>query len=193
MDQDQFDHFTKTLATERSRRSVLRSIGATIAAGLAGLWAGEVTAHHRDGHGGGPKGGRPRPGRCGRAGHPCKWGTHCCSGDCLNRVCTACPTDSPNLCPGTEGCHPACPEGKVFNPETCTCECVEANCCRCEGDVVTDPTCVSWVSDFETCSQMCNAANNGGSYSVFFGEGIGHGRAFTCSTTGCEVTCDDNL
>jgi hypothetical protein len=177
MDQERFDRSAQGLATALSRRAVLGGI----TAGLAGLGWGKAAANH---------GGGPKPGRCGRGGHPCKWGTQSCSGDCHNGVCTVCPIDRPNLCPATNGCHPACPEGKYFDPGTCTCKCVEQNCCNCTG--VFSSFCSNDLGE-HACVGTCFEVNNSEpGTSATFGTGIGNGITWVCSGDDCIAACNDN-
>lgn len=144
MDEERFDRFTKALATGRSRRSVLRGLGAGIAAGLAGLGASEVSANHGGVHKGGPK-----PGRCGEAGQPCKFGTHCCSGTCLNGYC-------------------ACPEGQELVDGACvaTDPCADVTCVddgnECTTSTCVDGQCETQILDGNSCSNGAGTCDSAG-------------------------------
>lgn len=138
MDGNRFDRLTKSLATPRTRRGVFKSLGAGIAGGLAALGLGQASAAP----GGQGKGGGSR---CGGPGQPCKWNRQCCEYSGLICVNGSCGCED-NFCPATGACMPDCPAGKVFERDTCTCECPET----CAGNEVQDPdTCAC------TCTQLC--------------------------------------
>ena len=183
MDGSRFDDLTKRLATGASRRRVLRGLGAGVVAAVAtaaGLRG--ARANHGGGHGGGPK-----PGRCGQVGHPCKWGTHCCTGTCLNGGC-ACPPATPNFCPATNSCLAACTDpGEVFDPATCGCGCPATTCCVCEGANNSLLFCSGASPTVAECNAACGAI--GGLAARFRGAA---GQSWVCdpvSPDGCRGVC----
>jgi hypothetical protein len=98
MDGNRFDALTRSLAAPRTRRGVLKTLGAGIAAGLGALGLGNAGAAP----GGQGKGKGPQPGRCGLDGQPCKWNRQCCEFAglvCLDGAC-GCP-EGETLCGGT--------------------------------------------------------------------------------------------
>ena len=104
-----FDHLTKELARGWSRRGVLKALGAMAAAGTVALVNRRQAAA------------QPIP-PCQRVGEICRVDVHCCTGTCTDFRC-ACPPERPNFCAATQQCLAPCPEGKIFNAETCVCEC----------------------------------------------------------------------
>lgn len=144
MDSDRFDDLSRTLATRRSRRAVLGTIGAT----LAGLVAGQAASAA-------PK--KAKPSKCYGGGSHCTNGKQCCSGICSNRQCVAevepeCVTAAD--CPGTElACQVAvCVEGVCGSePAAATTSCA-AGVCDGNGG------CVECLSGSDCASGICNDA-----------------------------------
>jgi hypothetical protein len=137
MDGTRFDGLARSLAAGTDRRRFVRGLAAGLGAalGLSSLRR-KAAANHGGSHGGGPK-----PGRCGQPGQPCKWGTQCCSGTCLNGVCL-CHAGQTNC----GGACVACPVGGVCVGTTCGCPEGQVDCagvCRTARDEAceTDDDC----------------------------------------------------
>ena len=109
MNDERFDDLTKLLATGPSRRGMLKALGAMAAAGFVSLVGRRHVA-------------TAQAPPCQRFGEICRVNVHCCTGTCTDFRC-ACPPGLPNLCPATQQCLAACPEGRVFNAASCQCEC----------------------------------------------------------------------
>jgi CXCXC repeat len=158
MDGKRFDDLTRSLATRQSRRGVLRSLGAGIAAGLGAMGMGTAGAA--------PGGqGKGKGAQCGGPGKQCKRNAQCCEFAgliCLNGTCN-CPV---NTC--TNGtCHGACPDGKVFNADSCSCECAETPTCN-DRQILNTDTCTcdcapcpeGLLLNGESCACMCPETNS---------------------------------
>ena len=86
MNQDRFDDLTRTLASTTSRRTVLKTLAGSAAGGLlAFLGLGEAAADDT----------------CKPLGKKCNKSSQCCSGGCVNNVCTCIP-DNVAACAGRE-------------------------------------------------------------------------------------------
>ena len=109
MDDQRFEEFAKSLATTKSRRSVLRVLS-SLAGGLAAALVGQgvAEASHSRAH-------------CKEAGRPCAFNTNCCSETCCNKVCCA----AGQVCENGECVEagPAC-EGQPCNFGMCPAPCV---------------------------------------------------------------------
>jgi hypothetical protein len=113
MSDDKFDELSRALAKTRTRRQVLKLIGATAALGALSLLGGREAAAQ---------------GRCKKNGSPCRFDYECCSFFCPPGTgrC-ACPPGA-SICPKrpgrpTERCV-FCGSNQVLNPDTCECECI---------------------------------------------------------------------
>ncbi len=119
MNQDRFDDLARTLASTTSRRTVLKTLAGSAAGGLlALLGVGDTAA---------------TPGGCKASGKKCKEHDQCCSGDCVNGTCAACPSGSKlcngscipqNDCCGGCGSGQTCENGVCVTPQaqpTCVC------------------------------------------------------------------------
>jgi hypothetical protein len=105
MDQERFDQLTRTLATGKSRRSVLKGLTGTAVGGLlAAVGMGEAVAK--------PAG---KPSKCYGENSSCTNGKQCCSGTCTNRTCA--PVTPVVTCMGGP-CDPFLP---FLCGEGCTC------------------------------------------------------------------------
>jgi hypothetical protein len=141
-----FDELTRGMASGSiSRGKALRLMGAALVGGtLASLGIGEAAAD---------------PPGCKRNGKNCTKDKVCCSGNCVNSTCSACPSDRVLLCNGT--CARRC---------TSFADC-GAGCEGCGGEISTglqfcgraDPaqTRCSTCSDCPT-GQFCHAFGTGG-------------------------------
>jgi hypothetical protein len=110
MDEQRFDELSKKLATSVSRRQALRIMGTTAVGGLGALFGARgAFAHHNA--------------QCRDVGDNCRSNAECCDRVCLDFHCV-CPGGTV-LCPGTNECLPECSGPRVFNPDTCQCECPE--------------------------------------------------------------------
>jgi len=141
-----FDELARGLASgDVSRRRALRLMGAALVGGtLASLGIG------------GEAGADP----CKRTGKACKKNSQCCSRNCVNGTCAACPADT-TLCGGN--CVTNCPTGQTLNPSTCQCQCTSGTT-LCDGNCVSTTcgpnqkfdtsscTCVACVADGGTCT-----------------------------------------
>jgi hypothetical protein len=128
-----FDELARGLASGSiSRRRALRLMGAALLGGaLASLGIGEAAAD---------------PPGCKRNGKRCKNNNQCCSGNCVNGTCEACPTpcgtqccQTGELCLGLNG--PCCPAAQF--------------CVGASGSVCCGPTdlCVPRVGCVESIPQ----------------------------------------
>jgi hypothetical protein len=96
MDPQQFDHLTRAMARETSRRDALRLIGrGSVAAGLLVLLGSGSAAAAQP---------------CVRGGKKCKQHRECCSGVCRpDGVCANCPP--PSFAPGDDFVRCVCGDG----------------------------------------------------------------------------------
>ena len=76
MDEDEFDAFSKALASGSLRRQFLKLLAGAAAGGALTLFGFDARAHNE---------GRPRP--CGDFGASCKGNHDCCGGTCCNGMC----------------------------------------------------------------------------------------------------------
>ena len=139
-----FDELARGLASgELSRRKALRLMGAALVGGtLASLGIGEAAADP-----------------CKRAGKACKKNSQCCSGNCANGTCAACPADRVLLSNGTCAvfctARAQCPGGcevcwaRSDDPEQLTGYC---------GRFPTDPLSSCTAHDDCPPGQFCGAA-----------------------------------
>jgi hypothetical protein len=102
MDHSRFDEITRNLAGQRSRRSMLRALGALTAAAFAGVGVGDAGA----------------AGRCRADGVVCVKNADCCDGSCLptptgRKVCGLPPCD-----PGLTRCGDLCVD-LATDPQNC--------------------------------------------------------------------------
>jgi hypothetical protein len=126
--ENRFDLFTKIFAGEGSRRDMIRRFGGLIA-GASVVSAAACERSPTSPQAAGPSPGEPlfqfgdAPGRCRRNGHRCRENAECCSNYCdpTTARCTCGPFSE--LCPQTDICVPACRPPRVFNSQTCKCEC----------------------------------------------------------------------
>jgi len=104
-----FDELTRGLASGSiSRGKALKLMGAALVGGTLGsLGMREAGAD-----------------LCKRAGKRCKKNSQCCSGNCVNSTCSACPSGQV-LCNNGSCVSNSClaNSGQVFNSSTCQCEC----------------------------------------------------------------------
>ena len=163
MNDDRFDDLTKALATGASRRGTLKALVAVAAAGLVAVVGRRQVAATQ----------RPP---CQPFGEICRVDVHCCTGTCTDFRC-ACPPGLPNLCPATQQCLGACPEGKAFNAATCQCECLAetrqcpggqccataAQCCGTgccpEGTICCKGACVACPSGGQCAGARCTSGD----------------------------------
>jgi hypothetical protein len=180
MDGNRFDSLAKSMSTQRTRRGVLKHLGAAVAGGLAALGFGRAGAA--------PGGqGKGQGNQCGGPGKQCKRNIQCCQFAelvCLNGICAECPD---NFCAGTGVCAPACTDGKVFNASSCSCECPE-NTCGATGACVAACT-DGKVFNAETCAcecvpnTCCHCRDGGGVLQSCPGSGL--------TETECEAICEE--
>ena len=119
-----FDELATEMASGTlSRRRALRLMGAALVGGtLASLGIGEAAAD---------------PPGCKRNGKHCTRGTQCCSGNCVNGTCSACPAGRVELSNGT--CALPCGVGLPRCPtcgEVSSCAPADAGGTFCRGDRV---------------------------------------------------------
>jgi hypothetical protein len=132
-----FDDLARGLADGSiTRGKALKLMGAALVGGtLASLGLGGVAA--------------AAP-HCKPNGHHCTSHTHCCSGNCTNRVCQAgCPSGT-TAC--GNGCVTNCTNGQLLNTTTCQCE--AATCTygqSCQGD--SSCVCLYDLNNQLTCAQ----------------------------------------
>lgn len=126
MDGQRFDTLVRTLATSRSRRSLIRTALATVTAGLGtALGMAEASA-----------------GDCKRAGKQCKKNSQCCSGVC----------SPPSNSTSTAGSDSVCCDPEP-NAVTCDGQCgdVVNNC----GQVIQCQACCTPIPRAEACAGNC--------------------------------------
>jgi hypothetical protein len=110
MDGPKFDDFTKSLSTTTSRRQALKLFAAAGGGSVLSLvMPGRASAI--------------APGRCRKNGTICRQHEECCSNFCDPATLRCACAPGAEVCPSTGTCVPACTGGKVFNTQTCQCEC----------------------------------------------------------------------
>ncbi len=150
MNQDRFDDLARTLASTTSRRTVLKTLAGSAAGGLlALLGVGEVAADDT----------------CKPAGKKCNKHAQCCSGNCVNDTCAACPSGS-KLCNGR--CIP------------------QSHCCG-GGDCAYGQTCENGVCLTPLFRGLC-VCNDSSTHTLSCKDDLG------CSSdsSACRDICDSN-
>jgi hypothetical protein len=133
LDYERFDDLTRTLATTTTRRQALKLLGGSLAGGLlAFLGVGEAGANGDT--------------DCKQNGKTCKKDRQCCSGSCVNGVCSSCILNTP-----------------PFTPPTATCS-SDNQCCGtgscCQFDEELPPGCFDLLNNFSACGTSCENAPN---------------------------------
>lgn len=214
MDGDRFDRLTRLFAGQRTRRSALKALAGTLAAGVTGVAADEADAA-----------------RCRKAGEICRKGPDCCSGTCgapdkygrrrcQCRTATDCPTPNNHcnsavclagvcgttsactgnqICYGSACCTPDQPAttcagkcGSVKNNCGQTVDC--GPCCVYDEDCASDPgSCVYNVCAGGACTPKPLQAGvvcsqNGGAVCDGSGNCVQCNTASDCGTnTACRT------
>jgi hypothetical protein len=106
MDDNRFDSLTRALGSGRSRRGVLKTLGAAALGAIGLTTVGEAAAA--------PPASKPsKPSKCYGDHSSCTNGKQCCSGTCTNRTCApAVPVD---LCAGK-----TCDDGNECTTDSCS-------------------------------------------------------------------------
>jgi hypothetical protein len=143
-----FDDLARGLADGSvTRGKALRLMGAALLGGTLGSLGIDGEA------------GADPPG-CKRNGKTCKKDTQCCSGNCVNSKCAACPSETTPC--GTECCQTGatcvdgtcCPEAQVCDTGTTLACCAEGEQCGVDG--VCGPACVSDGGSCSSGSDCCS-------------------------------------
>lgn len=115
MHPNRLDDVAKGLARTTSRREALKLLTLSAASGFFAVITREsvASADHNA--------------QCRDVGANCRSNAECCTGVCTDFHC-ACPADLPNFCPGQEQCLESCSAPRIFNIETCECECPTEEC-----------------------------------------------------------------
>jgi len=184
-----FDELARGLADGSvTRAKALKLMGAALVGGTLGsVGIGEAAA---------------APGGCKRNGKKCKKDTQCCSGNCVNKTCAACPSGTTPC--GTECCQTGascvdgtcCPDAQVCATGTTLTCCAEGEQCV-EG--VCGPACIPLGSgpctDFAQCCgiSVCDANGtccaSGNQRCTVDSECCGD---FTCQESQCLPVCLEN-
>ena len=168
MDGNRFDSLTRTFSTSRSRRGVLKGLGAATlgAVGLGRLSMDEADAapckspHAKCGKG------KDKvcvdlssdPGNCGGCGQSCPEGASCVDGGCVEAcsegfdLCNGNCVDLSNDATNCGGCGTTCPE---------TGDCVSGVCTCPTGQVLCAGGCVSTSNDHANCGGCGNVCLGG--------------------------------
>ena len=146
MDGQRFDSITKAIVNASSRRQLIRGIAGSAVAGALALVGAGNSADAR---------------RCRVVGQNCRSNAECCERFCDTETFQcACPTGT-NLCvtnPPRQQCLAACTGGRVFDPETCECECrLGAQPCPSPGGA-----CCPISQGFRCCPEGCRPCLNNG-------------------------------
>jgi len=104
-----------------------------------------------------------------------------------------CSGATPNICARINTCEPTCPDGKVYDAESCACVCAEPNtCCFCACQVSSFPGCIpNGIASAEACRAACAAeCQENPEFVVFSFEGGAFSSA-VCDPEhdNCAVTC----
>lgn len=176
-----FDDLARGLADGTiTRGKALRLMGAALVGGALGsVGIGEAAAD---------------PPGCKRNGKACKKDTQCCSGNCVNSTCAACPSETTPC--GTECCQTGatcvngtcCPNAQVCGTGT------SLTCCpsgqECADGVCRQP-CIPASTPTTTCSQCCSGTCQPGGSIMVCCTGLGGSCTFPgecCGSTTCDTT-----
>jgi hypothetical protein len=94
---------------------------------------------------------------CKPTGKKCNKDKQCCSVNCVNGTCAACPSGQV-LCNGSCVSN-SCPTGQTFNSSTCQCECPSGQV-LCNGSCVSNNCGPVGTLNPNTCTRECSDPNN---------------------------------